>query len=200
MSIIFFIFYIIIEVCIIIRTCQGSLLIFSSFIIKHGVPKELAFLELELGLNKLCIKFLGAVFSVFNLCLDVPDDIKWSKNCIVYCSVGIVLELNESRRHNSHDLSTLIFVGIFAGGILTDGGDLWNSKSLFLLKLIQEDTFFRESDESSGLSQVIFLVDVVHLWVEHHNSVDKGVQSEVVGVWINHVHDVVTHAKLNNVA
>jgi hypothetical protein len=66
--------------------------------------------------------------------------------------------------------------------------------------LIQEATFFRESNKSSGLSQVIFLVDVVHLWVEHHNSVDKSVQSEVVRIWINHVHDVVTHSKLNKVA
>lgn len=133
---IFFIFfYIIIKVCIIILTWQGCLLISSSFIIKRGVPKELAFLELEFGLNKLCVEFLGSIFSVFNLCLDVPNDIKWSNSVIIECFIGVILELKELRRHNSHDISTFnIFIS--TGIILTDPLDFWNSKSFFLLNLI----------------------------------------------------------------
>jgi len=106
---------------------------FSTF--NDTVIKELAFLELEFGLNKLCGEILGSVFSVFNICLDVPSDIKWSNSVIVECFIGVILELKESRRHNSHDISTFN-ISIFTGVILTDPLDFWNSKSFFLLKLI----------------------------------------------------------------
>lgn len=99
------------------------------------VEKEFAFLELEFGLNKLCIELLGSVFSVFNICFDVPNDIKWSNSVIVKCFIGVILELNESRRHNSRDISTFdIF--IFTVNILTDPLHFWNGKSFFLLKLV----------------------------------------------------------------
>jgi hypothetical protein len=99
------------------------------------IKKKLAFLKLEFGLNKLSIELLGSIFSVFNICLDVPSDIKWSNSIIVECFIGVILELKESRRHNSHDISTFnIF--IFTGIILTDSLDFWNSKSFFLFKLI----------------------------------------------------------------
>lgn len=69
---------------------QESLSSFNEF-----VEEELTFLELELGLDKLGVKLLGSIFSVFDLGFDVPCDIKWSKSIIVKSFVCVVLELNE---------------------------------------------------------------------------------------------------------
>lgn len=74
---------------------------------------------------------------------------------------------------------------------MVDGSNFRSGEFLLLFDLIENLRIGGESKETSSLSQVVFLIKRVHIWIEHHHSVDESVESEIISVWVNHVHDVV---------